>query len=92
MTWIVNYSLRHSYLIEKGLRMSSVPDSATAGNARWTRAVMVVFRLALLVFLVWALVSARFPENTPVAEDSPAPSQNSRTIADPCSAQPHELG
>lgn len=75
-----------------GLRMSSVPHSATAGNARWTRAVMVVVRLALLVFLVWALVSAKFPANTPVAEDTPSPSQNSRTIADPCSALPQQLG
>jgi hypothetical protein len=53
---------------------------------------MVVVRLALLVFLVWALVSAKFPANTPVAEDTPAPSQNSRTIADPCSALPQQLG
>lgn len=75
-----------------GLRMSSVPDSATAGSARWTRAVMVVVRLALLVFLVWALVSAKFHANTPVAEDTPAPSQDSRTIADPCSALPQQLG
>jgi len=72
--------------------MGSVPDSAIADKATWSRAAMIVVRLALLVFLVWALVSTRFPENTPVAEDSPASSQHSRTVAEPCAAAPHQLG
>jgi len=53
---------------------------------------MIVVRLALLVFLVWALFSARFPTNTPVAEDSSAPRQNSSTIAEPCTTPPQQLG
>ena len=76
----------------KGLRMSSVPDPAIAEKTTWSRATMIVVRLALLVFLVWALVSARFPENTPVAEDSSAPSQNSQSVTDPCPTPPNQLG
>jgi hypothetical protein len=72
--------------------MSSLQDPAIADKNTWNRATMIVVRVALLVFLVWALVSARFPENTPVAEDSPAPSQNSHTISEPCSAPPNQLG
>lgn len=72
--------------------MSSVPDPAIADKKTWSRMTMMVVRVALLVFLVWALVSARFPENTPVAEDNPAPSQNSRTVSEPCSAPPNQLG
>ncbi len=72
--------------------MSSVQDSGTAENAKWTRAAMIVVRLTLLVFLVWALVSAKVPANTPVAEDSPSPTQNSRTVAEPRSTPPHQIG
>ena len=79
-------------LLEKGLRMSSVPDPAIADKKTWSRATMIVVRAALLVFLVWALVSARFPDNTPVAEDNPSPSQNSRTVTEPCPAQPSQFG
>ena len=71
--------------------MSSVPQSTIANNVKWTRAMMVIVRLALLVFLIWALFSARFPSNTPIAEDSSTPSQNSCTVAAPSSAQPHQL-
>jgi hypothetical protein len=76
----------------KGLRMSSVPDPAIAEKKTWSRATMIVVRLALLVFLVWALVSARFPENSPVAEDSAAPGQNSHSVSEPCPAPPNQLG
>jgi len=72
--------------------MSIVSDSAIADKAKWSRAAMIAVRLTLLVFLLWALFSARFPVNTPVAEDSPAPSQNSRTVAEPYSAAPQQLG
>lgn len=72
--------------------MSSVPESSISETRTWTRAAMIVVRLALLVFLLWALVSARFPENTPVAEDSPAPSQTSHTAAEPCSSSAQQLG
>ena len=79
-------------LLEKGLRMSSVPDPAIADKKTWSRATMIVVRVALLVFLVWALVSARFPDNTPVAEDSVPPGQNSHAVSEPCSAPPNQLG
>jgi len=71
--------------------MSSVPQSTIADKVKWTRAMMIVVRLALLVFLVWALFSARFPSNTPIAEDSSTPSQNSRTVAEPSSTHPQQL-
>jgi len=76
----------------KGLRMSSVPDPAIAEKTTWSRATMIVVRLALLVFLVWALVSARFPENSSVAEDAAVPSQNSHSVSDSCSAPPNQFG
>ena len=71
--------------------MSSVPDPAIADKKIWSRGAMIVVRLALLVFLVWALVSARFPDNTSVAEDSAAPSQNSQSVSEPCSTRPNQL-
>ncbi len=72
--------------------MSSVPDPAIADKKTWSRATMIVVRVALLVFLMWALVSARFPDNTPVAEDSVPPGQNSHAVSEPCSAPPNQLG
>ena len=72
--------------------MSGVRDTAIADRGNWSRAAMIVVRLALLVFLVWALFSARFPTNTPVAEDSSIPSQNSHTISEPCTTNPQQLG
>lgn len=72
--------------------MSSVPDSAIAEKPKWTRAAMIVVRLALLVFLVWALASARFPAETPIAEDIPSPNINSRTVAEPCATLVQQLG
>lgn len=72
--------------------MSGAEDSATTESAKWTRAAIIVVRLALLVFLVWVLITAKIPANTPVAEDSPSPTQNSRTVAEPCSPPPHRIG
>ena len=72
--------------------MSSVPDPAISDKRIWSRATMIVVRLALLVFLVWALVSARFPDNSPVAEDSASPGQNSHSVSEPCSTPPNQLG
>lgn len=79
-------------LILEGLRMSSVQDSAITDTVKWTRAAMIVARLALLVFLVWVLVSAKIPANNPVAEDSPTPAKNSRTVAEPRSAPAQQIG
>lgn len=76
----------------KGLRMSSVPDPAIVDKKIWSRAMIIIVRGALLIFLVWALVSTRIPENTPVADDSAAPSQNSQSASEPCSAPPNQFG
>ncbi len=72
--------------------MSSVPDPAIAEKITWSRATMFVVRLALLVFLVWALVSTRLPDHSPVAEDSAAPGQNNHSAAEPCTAPPNQFG
>ncbi len=72
--------------------MSNVPDPAIANNGIWSRATMIVLRLALLVFLVWALVSARYPGQPSVAEDSGVPGQNNESVTEPCSTSPNQLG
>lgn len=72
--------------------MNSVPDPAVMEKKAWSRATMIIVRVALLVFLVWALVSARFPENTPMAEDAASPNQNSHSVAEPCSTPEEHLG
>jgi hypothetical protein len=56
------------------------------------RAAMIVVRLALLVFLIWALVSAKFPDETPVAEDGAAPTQNTHTVVEPCTIRLAQRG
>jgi hypothetical protein len=76
----------------KGLRMSSVPDPAIAEKITWSRATMFVVRLALLVFLVWALVSTRFPDHSSVAEDSAATGQKNHSTSEPCTAPPSQFG
>lgn len=58
----------------------------------WSRAAMIVVRLALLVFLIWTLFSARFASETPVAEDAPSAPQNSRTITAPRPTDGGRLG
>jgi len=50
----------------------------------WSRFAMTVVRVALLVFLIWTLFSARFATETPIAEDVPLTPQNSRTLDTPC--------
>jgi hypothetical protein len=61
-----------------------------SGSGGWTRAVMIVARLALLVFLLWTLVSSRFPDRNPVAGDAPPKPVESHTSVTPHSeAQPH---
>jgi hypothetical protein len=72
--------------------MNSVPDPAIADKFSWTRAAVIVVRIALLVFLVWALVSARFPEHTPVADDATSSSQDNRSAGGPCDSTQSELG
>jgi hypothetical protein len=53
---------------------------------------VIVVRVALLLFLVWALVSARTLENTPVAEDAGPSSQDNRRAVEPQTAPPDHLG
>ena len=36
-------------------------SAAPIEDRGWTRAVVIIFRVALLVFLLWALLSPRFP-------------------------------
>lgn len=76
----------------KGLRMSSVPDPAIAEKLTWSRATMFLVRLALLVFLVWALVSTRLPDNSPVAEDAASPGQTNHSASEPGTEPPNQLG
>ena len=65
----------------------SVEDEPVIGETgRWTRAAVILLRLALLVFLVWALVSARLARETPVAGDPSPPAQEGRSMVEPCSA------
>lgn len=72
--------------------MSSVSDPAGVEKKAWSRATMIIVRVALLVFLVWALISARFPENTPVAEDAASPDQSSLSVSEPCSPPDEQFG
>jgi hypothetical protein len=44
----------------------------------WSRAALIVLRLALGLFLLWALVSARFTADTTVATDAPGASSATR--------------
>ena len=60
-------------------------DPETAEPALWTRAGLTLLRLTLVVFLVWALFSGRFPDDTPVAEDAAATGSNGQTTTEPAS-------
>ena len=64
--------------------MNQMPEPAISEPVRWTRAAVMIVRVVLLVFLLWALISTNFPGETPVAEDGAAPPQDSRTAVDPC--------
>lgn len=63
-----------------------------AANGRWTRAAVIIVRVALLVFLLWALISANFPGQTPVAEDAVPSHKESQAVVAPCSDSPNHLG
>ena len=58
-------------------------ESAVSEPGWWAKAATNVIRLVLLAFLICILFTARFPLETPVAEDGAAPTQNSRTVRDP---------
>lgn len=58
----------------------------------WPRAAVIAIRVALLVFLVWALISANFPAQTPVAEDATPSKRDSRTAVAPSSDTQANLG
>ncbi len=58
----------------------------------WSRTAMTLVRLALLVFLIWTLFSARFARETPIAGDVPSPNRDSRTIAEPCPTDDRQIG
>lgn len=60
-------------------------DPEAVEPALWTRAGLTLLRLALVVFLVWALFSGRFPGDTPVAKDAPATGSNGQTTTEPAS-------
>lgn len=45
--------------------------------ARWTRATLMILRLALLVFLIWVLVSAKGLVEGPLAVGDQVPGPNS---------------
>ncbi len=64
----------------------------SAGNGGWARTAVIVVRVALLVFLLWTLISANFPDQTPVAEDAAPSNIDSRTAVAPCSDVPSDLG
>ena len=68
--------------------MDRTATARPSGNAGWTRAVMIVIRVALLVFLLWTLASSRFPGRTPVAGDTPAAPAESHSSAVPSSDAP----
>ena len=68
--------------------MDQTATADPSGNAGWTRAVMIVARVVLLVFLLWTLFSSGFPDRTPVAGDTPAAPAESHSSAVPCSDAP----
>lgn len=68
-----------------GTRMHPEMDPEAPEPALWTRAGLTLLRLALVVFLVWALFSGRFPGDTPVAEDAAAPRSIGQTTTEPTS-------
>lgn len=72
--------------------MDRATDIDKAEHGGWTRAAVIVVRVALLVFLVWTLISANFPAQTPVAEDATPSKRDSRTAVAPGSDTPAGLG
>lgn len=72
--------------------MDRTTDFDRARHGGWTRASVFVIRAALLVFLLWALISANIPTQTPVAEDSAPSESNNRTVVAPESSSPPGLG
>jgi hypothetical protein len=65
------------------------PETADpGGHGGWTRAMVIVVRVALLVFLLWTLYSSHFSERTPVAGDPPPTPAESHSSAVPCSDAP----
>lgn len=64
--------------------MTEGRESDMHTSERWSRFAMTVVRVALLVFLIWTLFSARFASETPVAEDAPSAPQSSRAVDTPC--------
>ena len=79
-------------IVDEGVGMSGVPKPESGGASGWTRVAMIIVRLALLVFLIWALFTARLPMNTPVAEDSPNPAHNSGNATELSADDPQYLG
>jgi hypothetical protein len=49
---------------------------------------VIVVRVALLVFLLWTLYSSHFSDRTPVAVDPPHTPAESHSSAVPCSDAP----
>jgi hypothetical protein len=55
----------------------------SAAHPGWARAVVIVIRAALIVFLLWILVSAKLPSISPVAEDaSPSVGDQQSAVGD----------
>lgn len=68
--------------------MNRTATTGPSEHGGWTRAVIIVVRVALLVFLLWALFSSRFPGRTPVAGDTPPAPAESQSSAAPRSDAP----
>jgi hypothetical protein len=64
--------------------MSDSPVEIPPGPGRWQRVVMTVVRVALVVFLLWALLSGKLSTPTPVAGDPPAADPDSRSATEGC--------
>jgi len=64
--------------------MTEGRESDMHGPERWSRFAMTIVRVALLVFLIWTLFSAKFASETPIAEDVPSTPQSSRAVDTPC--------
>lgn len=64
------------------------PDANPSGENTtwWAKAAMNAVRLALLIFLIWALFSARFLTENPVAEDGTAPVPDPASVFVPASS------
>jgi hypothetical protein len=64
--------------------MNDIPGDIRQDPGRWQRAVVIIVRVALVVFLLWALLSGKISTPTPVAGDPPTANPDDRSATESC--------